>query len=340
MIKKKAIRVLPSHLDYAKIFDSFNKKRIMIIGDVMVDAYMFGKVERISPEAPVPVVAIEKHDLRLGGAANVALNIAAMGAEPILCTIVGKDDKGKNFARLLKKNHISDQYLCRSSARCTTTKFRIMGNNTQLLRVDEEDTQVLNEQEQKDFLSLCLSVLKKEKIDAIIFEDYDKGLLSEKVIRTVIEEAQKKGIPITVDPKKRNFLFYKNVTLFKPNLKEMREGLKLEKLNVDEKSVGEVAEKLRNILQCKMLMVTLSEDGVLIQSSNTTVSLPACLRKIADVSGAGDTVISVATLCLTQKMEEKDIAYISNMAGGLVCEYVGVVPINKNELLRELQGSN
>lgn len=324
-------------MNIEKILASFREKRVMIVGDVMVDTYYFGKVERISPEAPVPIVAVQRKDKRLGGAANVALNIESLGAEAILCGLIGDDSEGKEFAQILKRNKISSKHLYASPSRPTTTKTRIIGNNMQLLRIDEESEEYLSEKEEALFEKHCLDILKKEKIDAIIFEDYDKGTISPKLIASLVQAAKKMNIPVTVDPKKRNFKHYKGVSLFKPNLKEMREGLKLEALLADSKELGKQAEKLRKNLDAEMLMVTMSEAGVLMQAEQKEIRLSAQVRDIADVSGAGDTVISVATLCLSVGLTPEEIAYISNMAGGIVCEYVGVVPINSKELFRELK---
>lgn len=323
-------------MNYENLFKSFEHKNILIIGDVMLDSYVLGKVERISPEAPVPIVNVESRDNRLGGAANVALNISTMGARPILCSLIGNDNVSNLFLRLLRDNTISDRFIYKSNFRCTTTKMRIIGGNSQLLRIDEEFTENLNEIEEKDFLDICLSVFESEKIDAIIFEDYDKGLLNENIITKVVGKANELGIPIVVDPKKRNFMYYKGVSLFKPNLKEIKEGLNLDSLLLV-KDIERAADDLRERLSCKCVMVTLSERGVLINTDRKTAHIPAHLRKISDVSGAGDTVISLAALCLSEGLDIEEIAKIANMAGGLVCEQVGVVSVNKEELLKELK---
>lgn len=321
---------------YRTLFENFSNKRILVIGDVMIDAYLFGTVDRISPEAPVPVVAIGRRENRLGGAANVALNIKAMGATPILCSVVGQDIKGDEFADLIEDQAISADYLYRSPERLTTTKFRILASNTQMLRVDEEDLHSLTENEIKSFLAIFDRILKTQKIDAIVFEDYDKGVLCPQLIEYVIDKALENNIPTAVDPKKRNFSFYKNVSLFKPNLKEIKEGLKIELFPTDYEGIADATELLRTQLNAGVVMLTLSEEGVVVREENKFTHYPAQIRQIADVSGAGDTVISLATLCLSEGLNAADIAYIANMSGGLVCEEVGVVPINKESLLKEL----
>lgn len=306
----------------------------------MIDAYWWGNVNRISPEAPVPVCAVYKKENRLGGAANVALNIAAMGANPILCSIVGDDAYGRELCKLMKEQDMDIRGIVSSSNRPTTVKTRMLGNKTQMLRIDEETDVNISNFEEKVFVDKIESIINSEKINAIIFQDYDKGVLTETVISRVIDLAKKKNIPTTVDPKKRNFSSYRNVDLFKPNLKELKEGLKIDFDNADKDILSEAALLLHHKQKINRVFITLSERGVFMmdfskKEAEATI-LPACLRKIADVSGAGDTVISVASLCLALNLDSKTIATISNFAGGLVCESVGVVPIDKGKLLAEL----
>ncbi|MCB9360166.1 MAG: D-glycero-beta-D-manno-heptose-7-phosphate kinase [Flavobacteriales bacterium] len=317
------------------LFNDFNKLNVLVIGDVMIDAYYFGKVDRISPEAPVPIVSVQNKDNRLGGAANVALNIQALGANPILCAVIGNDDDGKLFNQLLDTQELSNEGIITSNDRITTVKTRIIGNNHQVLRVDSETDKVLNESDNKKFIEKITTLINSTNIDAVIFEDYDKGTITEEVINEVVTICNNKNIPTTVDPKKRNFLSYKNVSLFKPNLKELREGLNIE---INPKNIIEVSDAvdvLNKSLNNTLNFITLSENGVFIKNHEVSHHLAAHYRNIADVSGAGDTVISVATLCLALNQTPKMIAEISNLAGGLVCEKVGVVPIDKDQLLSE-----
>ncbi len=319
--------------DFDKIFQSFNKLKVLIIGDVMIDSYFIGRVDRISPEAPVPIVAVEKKENRLGGAANVALNIKALGAEPILCSIIGKDFQGDIFLDLLKNNQITSKGIIRSSSRITTTKTRVIGNNVQMLRVDEEKVEEITSKESNKLINLIEDLIKE--VDVIIFEDYDKGLLNSVNIQKIIQIANRHKVPTTVDPKKRNFLEYKNATLFKPNLKEIKEGLKTDVNLKERENLIKAINDLKKILDNKMALVTMSENGVLITNYIDYYHLAAHVRNIADVSGAGDTVISVAALCLALKLDIQTIAFLSNLAGGLVCEKVGVIPIDKELLLKE-----
>jgi len=328
--------------DFKKIFSRFNAVQALVIGDVMIDSYIWGKVERISPEAPVPVVAVEKRENRLGGAANVALNIQALGANPILCSVIGNDTKGKEFKKILKKEKLTDIGIIQSKQRITTTKFRIIGNNSQMLRVDEENNSAINQTELKQFIKTIEYIIKTKKIDVIIFEDYDKGVISAELIQNVVRIASSKNIPITADPKKNNFNHYKNITLFKPNLKELREGLKTENLISNSKEFQTAADRLQLNNNIENLMITLSEAGIYFSQKEKNSkkikirnTIPAHIRNIADVSGAGDTVISVASICIALNLDIYWVVTLANLAGGLVCEEVGVVPIKKEKLLKE-----
>ena len=317
-----------------ELFEKFNHLNILVIGDVMIDTYFWGKVERISPEAPVPIISRSNIEHGLGGAGNVALNVQALGATPFLCSVIGNDDKSGVLKKLLKKRGLSDIGIITEDKRITTIKTRVISDNQHLLRIDEEITENISQETQNIFVDRLKIIISEKKIDAIIFEDYDKGVITDEIIRVVVELAGKKGIPTLVDPKKRNFMNYHGVTLFKPNFKELVEGLKLDIEKNDIEGLHEASNQLREKLNIKMIMATLSELGIYISDNGSYHNIPAEIRDIADVSGAGDTVISTASLCLAAGLSQKDIAYISNLAGGIVCEKVGVVPINK-ELLKE-----
>ncbi len=329
-------------MDLDIVFNNFKNTKILIIGDVMVDSYLWGKVDRISPEAPVPVVAVTRRANRLGGAANVALNVKALGATPILCTVIGEDFKGEEFLQLLEGEEMAVNGVLKSPHRITTTKFRVIGNNTQILRVDEESTTELNADDNSRLRETIFSLLDNGHIDAIIFQDYDKGVLTPGLISSVIEKARGMSIPVTVDPKRNNFLAYKNADLFKPNLKELKEGLNMD-ININHTwELENAANILHREANIKIVFTTLSEAGVFVSSAEKGKAIerhtiPAYIRSIADVSGAGDTVISVAALCLAAGLKAYEIAAVSNLAGGLVCEEAGVVPVNKEKLLKELK---
>ena len=309
----------------------------MVVGDMMLDIYMNGKVERISPEAPVPIVSVTKTFSRLGGAANVAQNLKALGAEPILCSVIGKDEKSNDLISLMLEHNMNTSGIVKSDERITTTKVRIIGNNAQMLRVDTEDTFDLTEKEYDSLIDKISEIANTENIDGIILQDYNKGVLTERLIKEVISIANERNIPIGVDPKKKNFLAYQNATFFKPNLKELKEGIGISAKDDSIEEIVKAVDSLQNRLNCRYIMTTLSERGVLIKDyeTNTWHHIPAHLRKIADVSGAGDTVLSVAMLCLICKEDAYNIAALSNLAGGLVCEEIGAVPINKERLFEE-----
>lgn len=327
------------------VLEKFKDKNVLVLGDVMVDSYLWGKVDRISPEAPVPVVAVSRRSNSLGGAANVALNLKALGARPLLCSVIGEDLKGQEFLAMMKAEKLSTEGLIQSGNRITTTKFRVFGNNYQMLRVDEEITTDLGQVDEADFRELVMNLLENHSIDVMVFQDYNKGLLTKHIIQTVIERANNKGIPIAVDPKLKNFGEYKNVNLFKPNLKELREGLKLDIRLENTWELENAANIIHRDQKAQMVFATLSSEGVFISSLNSENefvrhTIPAHIRSIADVSGAGDTVISVAALALACNMKPYDIAALSNLAGGLVCEEVGVVPVNVEKFGEELKKLN
>jgi rfaE bifunctional protein kinase chain/domain len=322
-------------MDVTSIFNQFAEKRVLVLGDVMIDAYMRGSVTRVSPEAPVPIVNLTKTEERLGGAANVALNLLALGAQPILCSMVGSGANGSLFRSLMDKRGLTLDGIIQSDERKTTVKTRVIGNNQHLLRIDDEEVTSLTEHQENQVIDRVNQFIGS--IDAVILEDYNKGVLTDRVIRAVIEMANKNDVLIAVDPKKDNFFSYENVTLFKPNLKELKEGLNVEfDLATDKISFERAIDVLQEKLNNKISFVTLSEHGVFVQSSSNKSYIPAHIRTISDVSGAGDTVISVATLCLAVGLSPRLIAEIANLSGGLVCEVSGVVPINKAQLMEEM----
>lgn len=317
------------------LFASFNKKKILVIGDVMVDAYVLGKVDRISPEAPVPVLSSVSYDYKLGGAANVVKNIYALGATPILISVIGNDEAGNRLLQLLDKRGHNSSVLIRSSNRKTTIKTRFISQGQHIIRIDDEDTHYLSEDIASELIKKIKSVLNKNSIDAIIFADYDKGVLSKNLIHQISVQAQKLNIPLFVDPKKRNFNNYNNIHLFKPNIKEFQESVKGQIDPYDYAQLFKEAQKFQKKYSIENLMITLSEKGVFISDSKTYYHIPAEVRDIADVSGAGDTVISTAAVCFTAGLPIYAVAAISNLAGGLVCEQSVVVPINKDALIEE-----
>ena len=325
-------------IDLKNTFDAFNSKKIIIVGDVMIDTYLNGSVSRISPEAPVPIVQFKSKEHRLGGAANVALNIKALGATPFICSVIGDDEDGKLFHSLLSDSALSSQGIVVDAERMTTVKTRVIGNNQQLLRLDSERTNPILTATQNALIQRIQTIALTEKVDAMIFEDYNKGVLTENVIRTLIDFANEHEIITTVDPKKENFFAYYNVTLFKPNLKELKEGVGLNFEMNDRSAFLDAVSILKERLNPTFTFITLSELGVYMNEGEENHFVPAHLRIIADVSGAGDTVISVATLCLTCGLSAKLVAEIANLAGGLVCEKIGVISVDKEQLMSEVLG--
>ena len=324
-------------MDVKGLFEKFRNYRVLVVGDVMVDKYLLGNVERVSPEAPVPIVNLSKSEERLGGAANVALNLLSLGADPVLCGVIGEDRGGDLFIELLNRRGMFADGMVRSKSRRTTIKTRVIGNNQQLLRIDEEEPADIRKEEEIALIQRVETQLK-QGADAMILEDYNKGVLTERVIRELVALSKEYKIPVSVDPKKENFLVYREVTLFKPNLKELKEGIGSSFDFVDGKDRFEAAvEALESKLNNRMTLVTLSEHGVFIKEGPNKHYIPAHVRNIADVSGAGDTVIAIATLCLTAGLSPAMIADISNLSGGLVCELSGVVPISRDRLIREVQ---
>ena len=318
-----------------QVFDAFNSIKALVIGDVMMDAYLWGRVERISPEAPVPIVTVHKRETRLGGAANVAINIQAMDAVPLLCSVIGNDRTGDELIALMKDLKMDVSGMVRSDERVTTVKTRVIGNNHQLLRVDDEITNSITTAEQDELIDRVIQLMDSNKVDVIVFEDYDKGVLNESLIARIVTEAQKRKIPTAVDPKKNNFLAYKNVSLFKPNLGELKTGLKVDIDKTTASNIEQSIAAFKKSHSIGTIMVTLSDAGVFFSNNGTYKIIPAHIRNISDVSGAGDTVISVAALCLALGMSPEFISALANLAGGLVCEKVGVVPIDKQQLLEE-----
>lgn len=317
------------------LFDAFSRTRVLVVGDVMVDAYLWGRVERISPEAPVPVVRVTSSSARLGGAANVALNVKALGATPIVATVCGNDENAARLLHLLAQDGIGSEGVLRSAQRRTTVKTRVITGHQHIVRVDEETDDDLGADDEQALLARVRDLIEREKPGVIVLEDYDKGVLTPRTIRGVIDLAKVAGVPVAVDPKKRNFFSYTGVDLFKPNLKELREGLKTEITAGDPEVLRGAIVRLEMRLGNRISLITLSEHGMIAHSATDEVRVPAHKREVADVSGAGDTVIATAALCLANNTSLRTLADLSNLAGGLVCEHVGVVPIDRERLRSE-----
>ena len=323
--------------DFKKLFDSFSSLKVGVIGDVMLDTYMWGRVDRISPEAPVPVVSLHKKEYRIGGAGNVALNCKSLAAQVSVLSVTGDDADGLLLEELLNSNNIDTTYLAKSKDRITTSKTRIISRNQQMLRLDQEITADLNSSDENVLLDKVKAYISLADPDIIIFEDYNKGVLTERIIHEVIELCRQAGVITAVDPKRKNFFSYKFADIFKPNLKEVKEGLNLLLDEINLPALQNIHKELENLLHHQVSFITLSEKGVFYQQGDTSNLISSHLRNIADVSGAGDTVIAVASMVYAATKNVHLMAEVANIAGGLVCEEVGTAAINKAKLLHECE---
>jgi D-glycero-beta-D-manno-heptose-7-phosphate kinase len=321
--------------DFRGFFERIRNKRVLIIGDVMIDTYLWGKVDRISPEAPVPIVSEIVEESRLGGAANVALNVKALGAVPILCSVIGGDERGSLFIDLMEEQNLSDVGITVDDYRVTTQKTRVISGFKHLLRIDEEIGNPLSKRVQKNFVELVLGLIETGGIEAIIFQDYDKGVVTKAIIARVVNLANRMKIPVMADPKFRNFMEYSSIAIFKPNFKEFVRGVKSDASKTEIARLAEEGEQLRSRQQIDALMVTLSSNGILVMEAGGHIHIPAVKREVKDVSGAGDTVISVLALCYACGMSFRQAAAVANLAGGQVCEKSGVVPVDREQLVGE-----
>jgi len=320
-----------------ELFNDFNSLKIGVIGDVMLDTYIWGKVDRISPEAPVPIVSLHHKEQRIGGAGNVAINCSSLGAKVFMLGVIGDDDEAAQLEQLLKESLIDTTGLIKSVKRKTTNKTRIISRNQQMLRFDAEMTDDLNNEEETALLKQISNFIEHEDPNILIFEDYNKGVLTEKVIEQAIALCRASGVITAVDPKRKNFFSYQNVDIFKPNMKEVQEGLNLMFESSDIYQLRNIHEQLQKQLQHKVSLITLSEKGIFYQQLQNAAIIPSHLRNVADVSGAGDTVIAVAAMVYAATKNAHLMAEVANIAGGLVCEEVGTATVDREKLLRECE---
>ncbi len=323
--------------DFNKLFQSFLSLKVGVIGDVMLDTYMWGSVDRISPEAPVPVVSLHEKEYRVGGAGNVALNCKTLGAQVFMLTAMGNDADAIHLEELFNSSGINTSWLVKTNNRITTSKTRIISRNQQMMRLDNEVTHDLNPSDENAMVEKVEAFIAAEKPDILIFEDYNKGVLTESLISKVTKLCLAAGVLTAVDPKRKNFFSYKNVNIFKPNLKEVKEGLNIIADCSNEEALVKVHNELSGILSHQISFITLSEKGVFYQQNNLHKIIPSHFRNISDVSGAGDTVIAAASLVYASTKNIQLMAEVANIAGGLVCEEVGTVAIDKEKLLKECE---
>ena len=324
-----------STIDFDTLFEQFSSIKAGVIGDVMLDTYWWGHVDRISPEAPVPVVALDKKEYRIGGAGNVALNLASLGAKVSILSITGDDEEAVILKKMFDRDFIQTDFLLASHSRITTNKSRIISRNQQMMRLDAEMTADLTAEDEDNLLQKVEQYLQAEKPQVIIFEDYNKGVLSTRVITEVIALCKRYKVLTAVDPKRKNFFSYNGVDIFKPNLKEVKDGLNLLTDDINLSMLENIHAQLQTKLNHSISFITLSEKGVFYQQNNSARIIPSHLRNISDVSGAGDTVIAVASLLYAATKNIDLMAEVANIAGGIVCEEVGTVAIRKDILLRE-----
>ena len=320
-----------------ELFNDFKSLKIGVIGDVMLDTYLWGKVDRISPEAPVPIVTLDSKEQRIGGAGNVALNCSSLGAKVFVLGVIGNDEEADELDKLLKENLMDTHGLVRSTKRMTTNKTRVISRNQQMLRLDAEVTDDLDKNDEEALLDKLSEFIAHEDPNIIIFEDYNKGILTEKIIKEAIALCRASGVITAVDPKRKNFFAYKSVDIFKPNMKEVKDGLNLLFDEADLYTLRNVHEQLQKQLSHKVSLITLSEKGIFYQQLENATIIPSHLRNVADVSGAGDTVIAVASMVYAVTKNAHMMAEIANIAGGLVCEEVGTAAIDREKLLRECE---
>ncbi|MFZ0389209.1 MAG: D-glycero-beta-D-manno-heptose-7-phosphate kinase [Calditrichia bacterium] len=316
-----------------QIIQSAAGKKILILGDLMVDEYMWGRVSRISPEAPVPIINISEEQLRLGGAANVAANLLGLNTEPVLAGVIGDDPMGKNLRRLLQGQQLSLQGVLSDPQRPTTVKTRIIGNNQHVARVDRETTERISGEMQQQLFQFFIENI--QDAGAVILQDYNKGVVAPELAERVIELANRCNVITTVDPKFENFHSFKNVTVFKPNIKETEEALAMRIRNeADLTSAGNI---LLEKLGCGAALITRGSLGMaLFEKGAGSTFLATRARKVADVSGAGDTVIATLTFALCGGASIKEAVALANYAAGQVCQEVGVVAVDLPRLVKQI----
>jgi len=316
-----------------RIFKKRANKHIAVIGDVMLDKYVYGEVSRISPEAPVQVVDVKSTEYKLGGAANVANNIKTLGAEPILIGVIGDDYDSDYFLNTMRKHNLSTEGIFKDNTRPTTSKTRVIAHSQHIIRIDSEVKQDISGKTASNLLKFIKANISS--FESVILQDYNKGVLSKEVINYVIALCRAEGKAIHVDPKFDNFFEYKNVTVFKPNRKEIQDVMGV-RIDGDDSAV-DIGKKLINIINCEWLIITRGEKGMMLfdkEKDKTIVhNIPTKALRVADVSGAGDTVISTLAVALGGGADIREAIVLANHAAGLVCEEVGIVPIYKKNLI-------
>lgn len=315
---------------------NFSKVKVLVIGDIMLDRYWWGSVNRISPEAPVPVVHLKETSLAAGGAANVAVNIAGLSAEPILIGIIGDDLEAKLLPSLLKASKISADYLIKLPNRQTTVKTRVVAHSQQVVRIDQESKLNLTASEEDDIWGKIKPLI--ETVDLIVVSDYNKGFLTENLLKRLITKASESDKFVLVDPKGKNFDKYLGATILTPNLKEIAEACGMDESEPE--ILERAGKKLLANLNLEALLVTQGEEGMtLLEKGKKPLHLAARARKVYDVTGAGDTVIATLAVAVGAGLDWAESANAANVAAGIVVEQVGTSTINFNELKSSIKAS-
>jgi len=318
------------------VFDNVADKEVCVIGDLMLDLYYFGEVKRISPEAPVQVFEKIKSEPKLGGAANVGLNIKSLGAKPYMIGVIGKDEEGKIIKNIFNEIGMTTEGIIEIEERPTTCKTRVIASSHHLIRIDSESKKDISKDSEQKILNLLDKKIKDFQV--IILQDYNKGVLTKNLISAIIKLANDNDVKVLVDPKFDNFFEYENVFVFKPNRKELQDAFGKTPKSLSE--LDAISEELINRINCNNLVLTLGEHGLRLYEKNGDKiikdSIETKARNVADVSGAGDTVISTLAVCLACGASVKDSVTIANFAAGIVVEEVGIVPIDKNRLINKI----
>ncbi|MGQ9569919.1 MAG: D-glycero-beta-D-manno-heptose-7-phosphate kinase [Thermodesulfovibrionales bacterium] len=318
-------------MNYTKILKEFKKKKILIIGDLILDRYIWGKVNRISPEAPVPIVEVTKEDFLLGGASNVANNIAALGGSPTIVGVIGNDRAGEVMVNLIAEKRMTCEGIFRCS-RPTTVKTRVIAHNQQIVRFDKEDKNKIEGKVLKDTIGYIRAVLPKH--DAVIISDYKKGVVSHELIKEVLKCSKNHKVFVSVDPKVGHFHLYKNVSLITPNINEasIASGIVIE----DEKSLILSGKRLLKKLLCDVVLITRGEQGMTLFEENKVAHIPTIARDVYDVTGAGDTVIAAFTIAYASGANMEEAAIIANHAAGIVVGKIGTAVATPDEIKKSL----
>ncbi|GHT40758.1 RfaE bifunctional protein, domain I [Endomicrobiia bacterium] len=319
-------------MNLLKFVSSFKKQTILVVGDTMVDKFIWGKVKRISPEAPVPIVEVTRETETLGGAANVANNITSLGGKAFIVSAIGEDIVGKSLIEIFKERGINTDCLVYDSQRPTIIKTRIIATNQQVVRIDKEVKKLFERHIESKILANIEKLIST--VNAVIISDYGKGVVSPVVLKKTIFLARKYEIPITVDPKIYNFRKYKKITTMTPNEEEAIKGMNAKNIETTE-DIATLGKRILKTLNSDAVLITRGEKGmILIEPNNKITNIPTRAKEVYDVTGAGDTVISTMTLALAAKADLLSAAEVANFAAGIVVGKIGIATTSPQELAK------